>query len=61
MQMMQLLTASAPSEEERVRFDRYINSKSGIQRIDELGGNVLMYYFLFARPPLPEAIKFLVD
>jgi len=29
--------------------------------VDELGGNVLMYYFLFARPPLTECIQFLIQ
>lgn len=55
------MVATAPTETERVWFENYLDTPAGVGRIDELGGNVLMYYFLYARPPLPECIRFLIE
>jgi ankyrin repeat protein len=60
-QMLKLITSSAPSEQERAWFQNYLDTNAGINRMDEIGGNVLMYYFLFSRPPLKECITYLVE
>ena len=59
--MLKLLTSTAPSDSEREWFLKYLDTNAGLSRIDEIGGNVLMYYFLYARPPLKECIKYLVS
>jgi len=60
LRLKRLLTLTAPTEPERLWFEKYLSTPEGVNRIDEIGGNVLMYYFLYARPPLPEAITYLI-
>jgi len=58
--LKKLLTLTAPTETERLWFEKYLSTSEGVNRIDEVGGNVLMYYFLYAKPYLPEAITYLI-
>jgi hypothetical protein len=58
--MLKLLISTSPTEMEKLWFEKYLNTPEGVNRIDEINGNVLMYYFLYARPPVAEAVHFLI-